>query len=92
MKQAIGRAQRYGQTKHVHVYHFIVAKTIDVDIFERRNGKVLKRVDRSKLDPTVVLPAIDNFTRSNVMLRDRGESDFASLAAEDIFAQGSEYA
>lgn len=45
MTQAIGRARRYGQTRHVHVYHFLASGTIDVNIFQERRDKVL--VERS---------------------------------------------
>ncbi|KAL4807283.1 hypothetical protein BDV18DRAFT_159502 [Aspergillus unguis] len=41
MIQAIGRCRRYGQTKHVHIYHFLAKRTIDVNIFQQRRGKVL---------------------------------------------------
>ncbi|KAL3480708.1 hypothetical protein BJX99DRAFT_266140 [Aspergillus californicus] len=41
MIQAIGRCRRYGQTKHVHVYHLLAKMTIDVNIFQERRGKVL---------------------------------------------------
>lgn len=41
MCQAIGRARRYGQSKHVHIYHFLAKKTMDVAIFQERRGKVL---------------------------------------------------
>jgi hypothetical protein len=42
MTQAEGRARRYGQERHVHVYRFLSLKTIDVDIYQaRNNGMVL---------------------------------------------------
>lgn len=41
MTQAIGRCQRYGQTRHVHVYHLLAKLTIDVNIFQERRDKVL---------------------------------------------------
>ncbi|KAL2834190.1 hypothetical protein BDW59DRAFT_178723 [Aspergillus cavernicola] len=41
MIQAIGRCRRYGQTRHVHVYHLLAKMTIDVNIFQDRRGKVL---------------------------------------------------
>jgi hypothetical protein len=34
MCQAIGRARRYGQSKHVHVYHLLAKRTIDVSIYQ----------------------------------------------------------
>lgn len=47
MSQAIGRSRRYGQLKHVHIYHFMALKTIEVNIFERRRREcVVKRDDR----------------------------------------------
>src|SRR5450432_3004227 len=45
MTQAIGRARRYGQTKHVHIYHFLSLKTIDVDIMQIRTNKILTKVN-----------------------------------------------
>jgi hypothetical protein len=36
MKQAIGRAKRFGQLKTVYVYRFAALNTIDVDILEYR--------------------------------------------------------
>ncbi|KAL4777652.1 hypothetical protein BDW60DRAFT_221323 [Aspergillus nidulans var. acristatus] len=42
MIQAVGRSRRYGQTRHVHVYHLLAKMTIDVNVFqERRGNKVL---------------------------------------------------
>ncbi|KAL2807643.1 hypothetical protein BJX63DRAFT_425199 [Aspergillus granulosus] len=46
MTQAIGRCRRYGQTRHVHVYHLLAKMTIDVNIFQQRRGKVLVERDR----------------------------------------------
>jgi hypothetical protein len=43
MTQAIGRARRYGQTKEVHVYHFLTVNTIDIDYFEARNNAIITR-------------------------------------------------
>ena len=37
--QAIGRVQRYGQTKHVRVWRFLSMNTIDTEIYEKRAGK-----------------------------------------------------
>ncbi|KAB8219958.1 hypothetical protein BDV33DRAFT_231235 [Aspergillus novoparasiticus] len=45
MTQAIGRARRYGQTKHVYIYHLLARMTIDTTLFQDRHGKVL--VERS---------------------------------------------
>ncbi|KAL2829835.1 hypothetical protein BJY01DRAFT_261159 [Aspergillus pseudoustus] len=45
MIQAIGRCRRYGQTRHVHVYHLLAKMTIDVNIFQDRRGKVLVERD-----------------------------------------------
>ena len=40
-EQAIGRVHRRGQKKCVHVYHFLAARTIDVNILEAREDKTL---------------------------------------------------
>jgi SNF2 family DNA or RNA helicase len=37
--QAIGRLRRYGQIQHVHIYRFLTADTIDMEIFEQRRPK-----------------------------------------------------
>ena len=41
MTQAMGRARRYGQTKKVHIYHFLSLKTVDVDTLQLHLGKIL---------------------------------------------------
>ncbi|KAI2620365.1 hypothetical protein GGS26DRAFT_601735 [Hypomontagnella submonticulosa] len=42
MRQSQGRCVRYGQDKEVHVYHFVTANTIEVDILElRRQSHIL---------------------------------------------------
>ena len=40
--QAIGRVQRYGQTKHVHIWRFLSLNTIDTQIYQERAGKEVK--------------------------------------------------
>lgn len=41
--QAIGRARRYGQLKKVKVHYMLSVNTIDVDLFQHREGKILCR-------------------------------------------------
>ena len=41
--QAIGRVYRRGQNKAVHIYHILATQTIDVNILESREGRVLVR-------------------------------------------------
>lgn len=41
MTQARGRVYRQRQKKSVHVYYFLAAQTIDVNILEERTGNVL---------------------------------------------------
>ncbi|KAE8383418.1 hypothetical protein BDV26DRAFT_287610 [Aspergillus bertholletiae] len=45
MTQAIGRARRYGQTKHVYIYHLLAKMTIETTLFQDRHGKVLVERD-----------------------------------------------
>ncbi|KAL4959083.1 uncharacterized protein BDV14DRAFT_185365 [Aspergillus stella-maris] len=45
MTQAIGRSLRYGQTKHVHIYHLLIKMTLDVNI----RGKILVERDGKAL-------------------------------------------
>jgi len=52
--QAIGRLQRFGQTKLVHVYRFLTTNSVDIEIFEPRTGIA---VDQTK--KTIVLTAED---------------------------------
>lgn len=92
MMQAIGRSRRFGQTKRVHVYHFLAAKTIDVDIFEKRSQKVLKVIDHPVEEEE---SPFEGFECSRVALVERGEKDvgeFTSYAVREIFSPGSVYA
>jgi hypothetical protein len=43
MTQAVGRARRNGQTKEVHVYHFLTVDTIDIDYHEARTDQIIER-------------------------------------------------
>lgn len=43
MTQAIGRALRYGQRKHVHVWHILALNTIDIAMLQSRTGLILVR-------------------------------------------------
>jgi superfamily II DNA or RNA helicase len=44
--QAIGRALRSGQSKDVHIYDFLMAKTLEVNIIqERHEGALVQRED-----------------------------------------------
>ena len=61
MRQAIGRVHRYGQQKEVHIYHFLSAGSLDVNIVQERTGKVMVRrkgefylVPKEKVRPTDV--------------------------------------
>jgi hypothetical protein len=45
MTQAIGRSRRYGQKKHVHIYHFLALNTIDVNIFQHRREQIVVKRD-----------------------------------------------
>ena len=49
MKQATGRCHRYGQQKDVHVYHFAMSRTAEVNILESRHPrqKLVKKYDGS---------------------------------------------
>lgn len=52
MTQAIGRARRFGQTKHVHVYHMLAKNTYEVNIFQRaRSSKLVERQGAPVLVP-----------------------------------------
>ncbi|KAL4896868.1 hypothetical protein BDV59DRAFT_209394 [Aspergillus ambiguus] len=53
MVQAIGRCRRYGQTKHVHIYHLLAKRTIDVNIFQGRRNRILVERDGA---PILVTP------------------------------------
>jgi hypothetical protein len=65
MTQAIGRARRYGQTKPVHIYHFLALKTIDVDTMQLCTGKLL--TDMKKADAPEFIP-FSNFRPSSFRL------------------------
>jgi SNF2 family DNA or RNA helicase len=65
MKQAIGRAKRFGQKKKVYIYHLLVSETFDVDLYEDRNDSIL--LDRSDFSIEDVqredLPEADRHTK-----------------------------
>jgi len=46
MTQAIGRSRRNGQTKCVHVYHFLTVGTIEIDYFEARTNLIVERTPK----------------------------------------------
>jgi hypothetical protein len=60
MTQAVGRAHRFGQDKEVHVYHFLMAKTLEVNIIQDREKKAIiqgddgtfQLVERTNSEPT----------------------------------------
>lgn len=59
MAQAIGRSRRYGQLKHVHIYHVLALRTVEVNIFEQRRRQYLAKrsghfvtVDKSEIRDT----------------------------------------
>ena len=60
MTQAIGRAWRFGQTKDVKVYHFLALNTIEVNIIQKRTGKVLVREDEDGEFSLVVVDDVDD--------------------------------
>jgi hypothetical protein len=41
MTQAIGRIRRFGQRKHVHIWHILAIGTVDVDVMQMRRDEVL---------------------------------------------------
>jgi superfamily II DNA or RNA helicase len=45
MIQARGRVYRQGQKRGVHVYHFLAARTMDVNILQDRTGETLVQRD-----------------------------------------------
>ena len=45
--QAIGRAHRFGQNKSVHVYDFIMARTLEVNTIQDRHDRALVKHDDS---------------------------------------------
>jgi hypothetical protein len=45
VKQAIGRVVRYGQREEVKIYHFLTSKTMDIDLYEEREERVILKAD-----------------------------------------------
>jgi hypothetical protein len=52
--QSTGRSRRFGQQKDVHVYRFVTLNSIDVDVIETNENKVLE--DGKPLQPDLVSP------------------------------------
>lgn len=90
MTQAIGRARRYGQTKPVHVYHFLSLKTIDVDVFQARSGGIL--CENAEPSPSYV--PFEGFVPSGFdIIEDNGKipQKFGSaVVARDAFGDDEE--
>lgn len=77
MTQAIGRARRYGQKRHVHIYHFLAAHTVDVDLFQQRQGKNVKIEQSSSVE---IVP-YEGFVRRGATLVDPAEGDYGELSS-----------
>jgi hypothetical protein len=45
VKQAIGRVVRYGQREEVKIYHFLTSKTMDIDLYEEREERVVLKAE-----------------------------------------------
>lgn len=84
MTQAIGRARRYGQVKHVHIYHFAALKTIDVDTMQVRSGNTLVRSEDMDID---VEKPFEGFESCGYEMRHLGEGvkgEFGSAVASKL--------
>ena len=83
MKQAVGRVLRMGQkaARPVHVYQFFAKKTVDVDLLEHRNSKIIKRVGVQK-----------DVEYAGFFDRSQGKGDYASPCAEILCRPDDEYA
>ena len=65
MEQAVGRVRRYGQAKDVHIWHCLMAGTIDVNVLQDRSGGVLV----SRGGDVVMVPRSE-VTSSDVRVRE----------------------
>ncbi|KAI1336881.1 hypothetical protein F5Y15DRAFT_189802 [Xylariaceae sp. FL0016] len=94
MKQAAGRCIRYGQTKTVHVYHFVTAHTTEVDLLEARKGKfVFVDKDKAKTKANGVLAEFaprETMSRVNSAL---SENELTKLTGDNTWltAAGIEF-
>jgi hypothetical protein len=50
MTQAIGRAVRFGQKKHVHIWYLLALNTLDVGILQWQNSHLLVRRQNGEFD------------------------------------------
>lgn len=94
MTQAIGRAKRFGQKKVIHIYHFLVAYTVDIDLFERLVGKQL--IVKSTSTPAEMRP-YPSYSAYDIGLADyrpekeeRRKSKFSSSLASRVFENDDE--
>jgi SNF2 family DNA or RNA helicase len=53
--QAIGRLRRYGQKKHVHIWRFLSANTIDEVIYEDRTDGKKREEEAARADDDEVM-------------------------------------
>jgi hypothetical protein len=89
MTQAIGRARRYGQDKHVHIYEFVTSKTIDVDILEKRKGVLLK-VDSGFKPGVAPYPDFKHSTITPAPAPPGERGEYSSPVAKLMFAEEDE--
>ncbi|KAL3424046.1 DNA repair protein RAD8 [Phlyctema vagabunda] len=81
--QAIGRAARLGQDYSVHVYDLLSTNTIDVDIIQMRNKKMLKRVEHH--NEALPYPAFEPAGLALVEAEEGERGEFTSVASELLF-------
>jgi hypothetical protein len=80
--QAVGRALRRGQEKAVSIYHFLAAKTIDVNIIQDRTRKVFVERD-GKFD----LVSSDEILETDTLAQLEGAKFEGARGADEVIEE-----
>ena len=83
MRQAVGRCHRFGQKSDVHVYHFAMERTAEVNILEThdKDGKVIVRA-RDGMGIEWVSP--DDVFENGVVVRERLQGPALNALADAL--------
>ncbi|KAI1389965.1 uncharacterized protein F4822DRAFT_219409 [Hypoxylon trugodes] len=92
MRQARGRCVRYGQKKTVHVYHFVTANTVEVDVLElRKQSHILVRPGEAigRFVPAPLADAHMDMLQRNGVVQDTTASDVTDANGDTVMADAS---
>ena len=87
-QQAIGRSLRYRQKKKVFIYHFLVEKTVEVNIYQTKTQQILIRKPHAQQLDSDVPASDDAFTWLMVNPDDVAEDEEQECWADEFVREG----